>query len=113
MQLLVQYAPDWALPYVYQVDDAEWMLAIDVASVLIVVVGLALFSYCLLQSLGWQRYRGRWYSPDQSHALARELRAAARSGKTLDVAARRILKRCGETSSGLRSSSVQAKADHF
>lgn len=69
MDLIIQIAPDWALPYVYFLTPEQWRV-VGYSLLAIWIAGCTAFAvYCALRAFGWQRFKGRWYSPVAFSAL--------------------------------------------
>ena len=112
MEILLQYVPDWALPYVYKLTSQQWFYVAYTASVLLIVAGIVGTIYCTLRALGWRRYQGAWYSPDQFQLIVQELYSGVRDGRVPDFETMKIL---DEYVYGRRGSQIRdmTKRDHI
>lgn len=93
MQFLIDYAPAWALPYIYLLTEREWTMVFNTIFWLVMLTILLASAYCMLIGLGWRRYGGRWYSPKSFQALVQELYTGVREGRVPDYQTMKILDR--------------------
>lgn len=91
MEYLINNVPDWALPYVYKLTPEQWFYLGYGASVLLMLFGLAVAIYGTLRALGWRRYQGTWYSPEQFQFIVQELYSGVRDGRVPDYETMKIL----------------------
>ena len=91
MTWLIDNVPAALLPYVYMLTEQQWLMVANAAALLLIVAGLFGSIYCALRALGWRRFRGHWYSPQQFHALVQELYSGVKDGRVPDYQTMRLL----------------------
>lgn len=91
MEILIRYLPDWALPYVYKIMPQQWLYLAYGGAVLLMLLGLVGTIYGTLRALGWRRYQGTWYSPEQFLQIVQELYTGVRDGRVPDYETMKIL----------------------
>ena len=85
MNILLAYIPAWAWPYLDLVTPLQWWYAAN-AALLLCVVGSAWFAfYCVRRGLGWEKFKGEWYGPDDLQNLKQELYSGVRDGRLPDA----------------------------
>lgn len=112
MEILISFLPGWALPYINKLTLEQWRLVGLSLSALLALSGLLGFIYGLLRALGWRRYQGSWYSPDQFQLIVQELYSGVRAGRVPDYETMKLL---DEYVYGRKGSQIRnlTKADHI
>jgi hypothetical protein len=85
MDFLLDYLPVWALPYYYHLTPLQWWYVANVVLLSSIAAGTWLAFYCFRRWLGWERFKGRWYGPEDAERLKQELWEGVRAGRLPDA----------------------------
>lgn len=85
MEALLDYLPPWALNYFYQITPGQWWIAANVAFFVGCVLASWFAFYCFRRGFGWEKFKGRWYGPEDIQNLKQELYSGVRDGRLPDA----------------------------
>lgn len=85
MEVILDSLPVWALTYYYQVTPLQWWYAANVALLSSIAAAAWFTFYSFRRWLGWEKFKGRWYSPDDAERLKQELYSGVRDGRLPDA----------------------------
>lgn len=84
MDILLDYIPAWALPYLGMITPLQWWYAGN-ATLLLAIVFAAWFAYyCFRRGLGYEKFKGEWYGRDDLERLKQELYSGVLDGRLPD-----------------------------
>ena len=84
MNSLLSYIPAWAWPYIDVLTLQQWWYLANVTIILAVALGASFTYYSFRRGLGYQKFKGHWYSHESFEKLKEELCSGIRDGRLPD-----------------------------
>ena len=91
MDAIFAYVPAWAYPYINMVTPLQWWYAANVVIGLALLLILFFSYYCIRRGLGHNKFKGKWFGPEDFENLKQELYSGVREGRLPDPETMRML----------------------
>ena len=85
MEVLLTYIPAWVWPYLNLVTPLEWWYVANIICLLLIGGGGWGALYWFRRALGYEKFKGEWYGPEDAQKLKEELYSGLREGRLPDV----------------------------